>query len=49
LCAQHGIAAQNVDRHFLLPLPEKPLQLRASSARNAIGEKVRGKLIPFDR
>jgi hypothetical protein len=49
LCAQHGIAVEDVDRHFLLPLPEEPLQLRASSSRNGIGEKVDGKPIHFGR
>jgi hypothetical protein len=49
LCAQHGVAVADVDRHFLLPLPEQPLQLRASSSRNGFGEKVRGKLMPIRR
>ena len=39
LCAQHGIAMEDVDRHFILPLPDQPLQLRARSARNGIGRR----------
>jgi len=40
---------EDVDRHFILPLPDQPLQLRARSARNGIGEKMRGKLMRFPR
>jgi hypothetical protein len=49
ICGEHGVRAADVNQHFLLPLPEFPLQLRASSSRNEYGNKVRGRLMPFER
>jgi hypothetical protein len=48
LCAEHGVRPDDVDRHFLLPLPEHPLQRRAASKRDDFGKKIRGKAMRFD-
>ena len=45
---QHEICAADFHQHFLIPPPEKPLQLRAASKRNEFGEKISGKLMKFD-
>jgi len=42
LCAEHGLKPDDVDRHFLLPLPEHPLQRRRASKRDDFGKKIRG-------
>jgi hypothetical protein len=44
LSSEHGVQLEQIDQHFLLPLPEHPLQLRANSTRNGFGQKTRGKL-----
>jgi len=33
ICEHHGIVAADFHQHFLVPLPDKPLQLRAASRR----------------
>src|SRR5262249_8633821 len=48
LCAKHGVRPDDVDRHFLLPLPDRPLQLRAASKRDDFGKKMRGKPMPYE-
>jgi hypothetical protein len=48
ICEQHGVRAVNFHEHFLIPLPEHPLQLRASSKRNEYGDKIRGRPMPFE-
>jgi hypothetical protein len=45
--AQHGIVAADFHMHFLIPLPENPLQLRAASSRNQYGDKIKGKSLPI--
>lgn len=46
---QHGVRAADFHQHFLIPLPENPLVLRAASRRNQYGEKRQGRLIRFER
>jgi hypothetical protein len=48
LCAEHGVRPDDVDRHFLLPLPEHPLQRRAASKRDDFGKKIRGRPMRFE-
>jgi hypothetical protein len=48
LCADHGVRPDAVDRHFLLPLPEHPLQRRRASKRDDFGKKIRGKPMRFE-
>src|SRR5262249_51383305 len=48
LCLEHCVQVDQVNQHFLLPLPEHPLQLRANSTRNGFGQKMRGKLMRFE-
>ena len=45
--SQHGVHAADFHQHFLIPLPENPLQLRAASSRNQYGDKIRGKSLPI--
>jgi hypothetical protein len=45
---QHGVQAVDFHKHFLVPLPENPLQLRAASSRNEYGLKITGKLMRFE-
>jgi hypothetical protein len=45
--AQHGITAADFHMHFLIPLPENPLQLRTGSSRNQYGDKIKGKSLPI--
>ena len=45
--SQHGILAAEFHQHFLIPLPENPLRLRASSSRNRYGDKIKGKSLPI--
>jgi hypothetical protein len=47
LCEQHGVRAADFHQHFLIPLPEHPLQLRAASKRSKYGDKIRGRRLPF--
>jgi hypothetical protein len=49
LAATHGIDAENVRIHFVPELPREPLQLRARSNRNRVGQKIEGKIIRFPR
>jgi hypothetical protein len=37
---QHGVRAADFHQHFLIPLPENPLRLRAASRRNEYGTKI---------
>src|SRR5262245_54145172 len=48
ICDKHGVRAADFHRHFLIPLPEHPLQLRASSKRNEYGDKIRGRPTRFE-
>jgi hypothetical protein len=43
ICAQHGVHVEDFHEHFLIPLPEHPLQLRRSSKRTEYGKKIPGK------
>lgn len=43
ICAQHGLLVDDFHEHFLIPLPEHPLQLRRSSKRTEYGKKIPGK------
>jgi hypothetical protein len=45
----HGLRAADFHQHFLIPLPENPLRLRAASRRNQYGEKRQGRLMRFER
>ena len=45
--ALHGVHAVDFHQHFLIPLPENPLQLRAELRRNHYGDKIKGKLLRF--
>jgi len=40
LCAQHGIAVEDVDRHFILPLPAPSARGKVRSQRHR-GEDAR--------
>jgi hypothetical protein len=46
---QHSVKAADFHQHFLIPLPENPLRLRAASRRNQYGEKRQGRLMRFER
>ena len=48
ICDQHGVRPEDFHQHFLVPLPENPLQRRAASRRNEYGRKITGKLMRFD-
>jgi hypothetical protein len=48
ICAQHGVLIEDFHEHFLIPLPEHPLQLRAASKRNEYGDKIRGRPMRFE-
>src|SRR5262249_6172677 len=43
ICVQHGVHIEDFHEHFLVPLPEHPLQLRRSSKRTEYGRKIPGK------
>jgi hypothetical protein len=45
---QHGVRAADFHQHFLIPLPENPLQRRAASRRNEYGAKISGRLMRFE-
>jgi hypothetical protein len=47
LCEQHGVRAADFHQHFLIPLPEHPLQLRSKSKRSEYGDKIRGRPMRF--
>jgi hypothetical protein len=48
LSASHGIQPKEFHLHFLLPLPENPLQLRATSPVNSAGRKISGRMMPYE-
>lgn len=48
LSAAHGIQPKELHRHFLLPLPENPLQLRATSRVNSAGRKISGRMMRYE-
>ena len=48
ICEQHGVRPVDFHHHFLVPLPENPLQRRAASRRNQYGKKVAGKLMRYE-
>jgi hypothetical protein len=48
ICAQHGVLIEDFHEHFLIPLPEDPLQRRTASRRNLFGDKIKGKLMRFE-
>src|SRR5262245_53713143 len=48
ICAQHGVHAKDFHQHFLVPLPDNPLQRRATSRRDKYGKKIAGKLMRFE-
>ena len=48
ICEQHGVRAVDFHEHFLIPLPEHPLQLHAASKRNGYGDKIRGRPMRFE-
>jgi hypothetical protein len=47
-CDQHDVKPEDFHQHFLIPLPENPLQRRAASRRNEYGRKIAGKLMRFE-
>jgi len=47
ICEHHGIVAADFHQHFLVPLPDKPLQLRAASRRTEYGTKISGRPMSF--
>jgi hypothetical protein len=48
ISATHGIQPAEFHLHFLLPLPENPLQLRATSRVNSAGGKISGRMMPYE-
>ena len=48
ISAEHGIQPVEFHLHFLLPLPENPLQLRASSRLNSSGQKISGRIMRYE-
>jgi hypothetical protein len=48
ICDQHGVRSEDFHQHFLIPLPDNPLQLHASSRRNEYGKKISGKPMRFE-
>ena len=48
ICEQHGVHASDFHQHFLIPLPEHPLQLRGTSKRSEYGDKIRGRPMRFN-
>jgi hypothetical protein len=46
--AGHGIQPADFHLHFLLPLPENPLQLRAISRVNSAGRKISGRMMRYE-
>jgi hypothetical protein len=48
LSASHGIQPKEFHLHFLLPLPENSLQLRATSRVNSTGRKISGRMIRYE-
>jgi hypothetical protein len=48
LSAAHGIQPKEFHLHFLLPLPENPLQLRATSGLNSAGRKISGRMMRYE-
>jgi hypothetical protein len=49
LSHQHSVKVADFHQHFLIPLPENPLVLRAASRRNEYGTKISGRLMRFER
>jgi hypothetical protein len=49
LAEAHGVPASALGQHFILELPKNPLQLRATSHRNGVGLKLRGKVLPIEQ
>jgi len=49
LSTKHGVPPAKSADHFTMELPREPLQKRATSSRNAYGQKVHGKLMKFER
>jgi len=45
---QHSVRAADFHQHFLIPLPENPLRLRAASWRNEYGTKITGRPKRFE-
>ena len=48
MSAEHGIPPAEFHLHFLLPLPENPLQLRATSWVNSAGRKISGRIMRYE-
>jgi len=48
ICEQHGVLAADFHQHFLIPLPQDPLQRRTASKRNLFGDKIRGRRMRFE-
>lgn len=48
ICDKHSVQAADFHQHFLIPLPENPLQLHATSRRNEYGRKIPGKPMRFE-
>ena len=48
VCEQHGVRAADFHQHFLIPLPEDPLQRRTASRRNLFGDKIRGRRMRYE-
>jgi hypothetical protein len=48
LSAANGIQPKEFHLHFLLPLPENPVQLRATSGVNSAGRKISGRMMRYE-
>lgn len=49
LCDRHGVHVADFHQHFLIPLPDDPLILHASSRRTEYGTKIPGKPMSFEQ
>jgi hypothetical protein len=47
LCESHAVRPADFHRHFLLPLPEHPLQLRTAAGKIALGKKMSGRIMRY--
>jgi hypothetical protein len=49
LAVRFGIPLDQAKGHFIVALPQHPLQVRPSSRRNEYGQKLKGRRMPFKR
>ena len=48
VCGKHGVRPADFHEHFLIPLPEHPLQLHRASRRSEYGDKIKGRPMKFE-